>query len=40
MDILKTLTTEFALKEEHVQNVISLLDEVTPFLSSRVTVKN
>ncbi len=35
MDILKTLTTEFSLKEEHVQNVIALLDEgnTIPFIA-------
>ena len=35
MDILKTLTTEFSLKEEHAQNVIALLDEgnTIPFIA-------
>ena len=35
MDILKTITEEFKLREEHVQNVIQLLDEgnTIPFIA-------
>ena len=27
MDVLKTVTAEFNLKEEHAQNIVTLLDE-------------
>lgn len=35
MDILQTLTSEFSLKEEHVKNVVALLDEgnTIPFIA-------
>ena len=35
MDVLKTVTTEFNLKEEHAQNIVNLLDEgnTIPFIA-------
>ena len=35
MDILKTITEEFKLREEHVQNIVQLLDEgnTIPFIA-------
>ena len=35
MDVLKTVTVEFNLKEEHAQNIVTLLDEgnTIPFIA-------
>jgi uncharacterized protein len=35
MDIIETLTSEFSLKKEHVENIVKLIDEgnTIPFIA-------